>query len=76
MLVDANILLFAVDAQSPHHRKAAAWFTEQLNGPRRVALPWLSLAAFVRISTNSRASAFGSGNGEAAGERRVIVSTQ
>ena len=25
--------------------------TEQLNGPRRVAFPWLSLAAFVRIST-------------------------
>jgi len=56
MLVDANILLFAVDAQSPRHRKAAAWLTEQLNGPRRVAFPWLSLAAFVRISTNSRAS--------------------
>ena len=56
MLVDANILLFAVDTRSPHHRKAAAWLTEQLNGPRRVALPWLNLAAFVRISTNSRAS--------------------
>lgn len=56
MLVDANILLFAVDAQSPHHRKATAWLTEQLNGPRRVAFPWLSLAAFLRISTNPRAS--------------------
>lgn len=56
MLVDANILLFAVDAQSAHHRKAAVWLTEQLNGPRRVAFPWLSLTAFVRISTHSRAS--------------------
>lgn len=56
MLVDANMLLFAVDAQSPHHDRAVAWLTEQLNGPRRVAFPWLSLAAFVRISTNPRAS--------------------
>lgn len=56
MLVDPNILLFAVDAQSPYHRKAAAWLTEQLNGPRRVAFSWLGLAAFVRISTHPRAS--------------------
>jgi toxin-antitoxin system PIN domain toxin len=56
MLVDANILLFAVDARSPHHPKATAWLTAQLNGPRRVAFPWLSLAAFVRISTHPRAS--------------------
>lgn len=57
MLVDANILLFAVDASSDHHRQAADWLTEQLNGERRVALPWESLAAFVRIATHPRASA-------------------
>ncbi|MBI1736439.1 MAG: PIN domain-containing protein [Candidatus Rokubacteria bacterium] len=56
MLVDANILLFAVDARSPHHPRAVAWLGEQLNGPRRVAFPWLTLAAFVRIATNARAS--------------------
>jgi toxin-antitoxin system PIN domain toxin len=56
MLVDANILLYAVDARSPLHVRAGAWLTEQLNGVRRVALPWLSLGAFVRISTNPRAS--------------------
>lgn len=57
MLVDANILLFAVDERSPFHASADRWLTEQLNGVRRVALPWLSLAAFVRISTHPRASA-------------------
>jgi toxin-antitoxin system PIN domain toxin len=56
MLVDANILLFAVDARSLFHTRARDWLTELLNGPRRVALPWLSLGAFVRISTNPRAS--------------------
>jgi uncharacterized protein len=57
MLVDANILLFAVDARSPLHARAEHWLTEQLNGVRRVAFPWLSLAAFVRISTHPRAAA-------------------
>ena len=57
MLVDANILLFAVDARSPFHARAEQWLTGQLNGVRRVGLPWLSLAAFVRISTHPNASA-------------------
>lgn len=56
MLVDANLLLFAVDAQSPFHADAARWLTDQLNGPRRVGFPWMSLAAFVRISTHPKAS--------------------
>jgi uncharacterized protein len=56
MLVDANILLFAVDTRSPSHARSREWLTEQLNGMRRVALPWLSLSAFVRISTNPRGS--------------------
>jgi toxin-antitoxin system PIN domain toxin len=56
MLVDANILLFAVDKASPFHERAAAWLERQLNGARRVGLPWLSLGAFLRISTNPRAT--------------------
>jgi toxin-antitoxin system PIN domain toxin len=57
MLVDANILLFAVDASSRFHERAARWLGEQLNGPARVGLPWQSLVAFLRISTHPRASA-------------------
>ena len=56
MLVDANMLLFAVDAESPHHGRAATWLTAQLNGDRRVGLPWESLSAFVRIATHPRAT--------------------
>ena len=55
MLVDANILLFAVDAASSFHIRAERWLTEALNGDRRVGLPWESLTAFVRIATNPRA---------------------
>lgn len=57
MLVDANILIYAVDRRSPDHARAAAWLTDQVNGPGRVALPWSSLSAFLRITTHPRASA-------------------
>jgi toxin-antitoxin system PIN domain toxin len=57
MLIDANLLLYGVDRASPFHTRAAEWLTEQLNGPRRVGLPWQSLVAFLRISTHPRASA-------------------
>lgn len=56
MLVDANILLYSVDSESPHHAPASEWLTAALNGPRRVGLPWQSLHAFLRIATNPRAT--------------------
>jgi len=56
MLVDANLLLFAVDSGSPYHGRAAAWLAEQLNGDRRIGLPWESLTAFTRIATHPRAT--------------------
>jgi toxin-antitoxin system PIN domain toxin len=55
MLLDANLLLYAVHKRSSQHRAAVEWLTEQLNGPRRIGLPWQSLAAFLRISTHPRA---------------------
>jgi uncharacterized protein len=54
MLIDANLLLFAVHETSPHHARARAWLSEQLNGEQRVGIPWLSLGAFMRIITNPR----------------------
>ena len=56
MLVDANLLLFAVDADSTQHERAADWLSDQLNGDQRVGLPWQSLTAFVRIATHPRAT--------------------
>jgi toxin-antitoxin system PIN domain toxin len=55
VLVDANILLYAVDEDSPFHTDARAWLESTLNGTRRVGLPWSSLSAFVRIATHARA---------------------
>lgn len=55
MLVDANILLYAIDEESRFHAAASGWLESALNGDRRVGFPWASVTAFVRISTNPRA---------------------
>lgn len=54
MLVDANLLIYATDDRSPQNEVAVAWLEEQLNGSRQVALPWQSLATFLRIATHPR----------------------
>ncbi len=55
MLLDANLLLYAVNERATQHEAAAGWLTERLNGPRRIGIPWQSLAAFLRIATHPRA---------------------
>ncbi len=55
MLLDANLLLYAVHRESRNHERAHPWLTEQLGGTRRVGLPWQSLGGFLRIATNPRA---------------------
>ena len=54
ILVDANLLLYAVVSDYEQHRSAHAWLDENLNGAVRVGIPWVSLLAFLRISTNPR----------------------
>ena len=51
ILVDANLLIYAVDADSHHHRRARRWLEATLSGTTRVGLPWLVLLAFLRITT-------------------------
>jgi toxin-antitoxin system PIN domain toxin len=55
VLVDANILLYAVDEESGQHAAARDWMEAALNGSRRVGIPWTSITAFLRIATNPRA---------------------
>ena len=55
MIVDANILIYAVDTTAAHHRASREWLSAALNGNERVGLPWESLIAFLRIATHPRA---------------------
>ena len=54
MIVDANLLLYAVDESSTHNAAAAAWLEETLDGDSRVGLPWQTIGAFLRIVTHPR----------------------
>jgi len=55
VIVDANLLIYAVDESSPFHDPAKTWIEEALNGPQRIGLPWQSTTGFLRIATNPRA---------------------
>lgn len=53
-LVDANLLLYAVDTAAPRHRTARQWLEERLSGTETVAFAWVVLLAFLRLSTSPR----------------------
>jgi toxin-antitoxin system PIN domain toxin len=53
-VVDANVLLYAVNAQSRQHENARGWLTAALNGDESIAFAWVSILAFVRVATHSR----------------------
>jgi uncharacterized protein len=55
ILVDANLLIYACSPGMQHYERAHRWLDDRLNGIPPVALPWVSLLAFVRIKTNPRA---------------------
>ena len=54
IVLDANILLYAYDSASSHHSRARSWIEKLFSGTFLVGLPWYTVAAFLRIATNSR----------------------
>lgn len=54
ILVDANLLVYAVHRQFEAHGRAKSWLDARLNGAERVGLAWASLLAFVRLSASPR----------------------
>jgi toxin-antitoxin system PIN domain toxin len=51
ILVDANLLIYAIDSDSPHHPAAREWLEETLSGTVTVGLAWVVILAFVRLTT-------------------------
>ena len=52
ILVDANLLIYAVDRDSPHHAPARRWLEETLSGSESIGIPWIAALAFLRIMTH------------------------
>lgn len=50
-IVDANVLLYAVNEQSDRHAESRAWLDRALSGAAVVGLSWIALLAFARLST-------------------------
>jgi toxin-antitoxin system PIN domain toxin len=53
ILVDANVLIYAIDSDSPHHASARRWLEGALSGTTPVGLAWIVILAFLRLTTRS-----------------------
>jgi toxin-antitoxin system PIN domain toxin len=53
ILLDANLLIYAVNADSPLNRKAKSWLESVLSGQETVGFPWNVLLAFLRLTTRT-----------------------
>ncbi len=52
ILVDANLLLYAVNSAAPDHAAARDWLDARLSGTEEVGFAWPAILAFLRISTH------------------------
>ena len=55
IVIDTNLLLYAYNESSAHHRRARAWMEGVFSGGETVGLPWTVIFGFVRIGTDPRA---------------------
>lgn len=55
ILVDANVLLYAVNEQAEHHERSRRWLDSALSGQETVGFAWIAILAFVRLKDQARA---------------------
>ena len=54
ILIDANLLIYAVDADSHHHPVARSWLEKTFSSSNDTGLAWIVILAFVRITTHQK----------------------
>ena len=52
ILVDANLLIYAIDESAPRHDDAKRWLEDVLSGREAVGFAWTVLMAVLRLITN------------------------
>ena len=52
-LVDANVLVYAVNRDAERHALARRWLDGALSGQQTVAFAWVALLAFIRLATKT-----------------------
>ena len=53
IILDANLLLYAVNKDAPQHKKALRWLESILEGTEDVGFPWNVILAVLRLSTRA-----------------------
>ena len=53
IVVDVNLLIYAVNEDAPDHRESKAWLEAAISGTETVGLPWIVLLAFLRLTTRA-----------------------
>jgi hypothetical protein len=53
-LIDTNILIYAINKDSPQHFKTAAFLEKILNGNDPWCLTWVNIYEFLRLTTDPR----------------------
>ena len=53
ILVDANILIYAVNRDADQHRKARNWLEQALSGTTEIGFAWIVILAFIRVTTRA-----------------------
>lgn len=51
IILDANLLIYAVNADAPLNPEAKSWLESALSGQETVGFPWNVLLAFLRLTT-------------------------
>lgn len=52
-IVDANVLVYAVNEADPKQREAARWLDGALSGEETIGFAWIVIAAFLRLTTRA-----------------------
>jgi toxin-antitoxin system PIN domain toxin len=53
ILIDANLLIYAIDTDSAHHARVRRWLEDMLSSDTEVGLAWIVVLAFTRITTRA-----------------------
>ena len=53
-IVDINLLIYAINKDTPHHQKAKKWLEASLSSDEPFGFAWIVILGFLRIVTNGR----------------------
>ncbi len=53
-IVDINLLIYAINKDTPHHPKARKWLEHCLSSDEPFGFAWIVILGFLRIVTNGR----------------------